>query len=174
LNALTLLPPATEPGLQLLDKQGRWKSVSVPPGYLIVNTGEQLEMKTAGKIKATLHQVMKLEDDAPKRLASVFFASWSKEFRLKPFDSCVEEMTKGMSEPEKAAYLSKYPDVNVNENLLSRLIEMRTIRNPEEALVRDLHGKGLLRAAPTELKSKYPDLFGAQEAPKADLVATKV
>jgi len=160
LNCVTLLPPATGPGLQLRDKKGVWKSVNVQKGYLIVNTGEQLEKKTAGKIKATLHRVVKPDGEiAARRLANIFFASWSSEFSLKPFELSVIEMTQGMSEVEKMEYLKKYPDVTVMENLLSRLIEMGSIPEPHEQLVRDLHAKGLLKQPTEFIKSKYPDLF---------------
>jgi isopenicillin N synthase-like dioxygenase len=160
LNCLTLLPPATGPGLQLRDKTGVWKSINVPKGYLIVNTGEQLEKKTAGKIQATLHQVVKPENEkVDKRLASIFFSSWSTDFSLKPFESCAIEMTKGMSDEERMEYLAKYPDVTVIENLLSRLIEMGGIPDPKEELVKDLHSKGLLKQPPKAVKEKYPELF---------------
>jgi isopenicillin N synthase-like dioxygenase len=160
LNCVTLLPPATGPGLQLRDKKGEWKSVNVPKGYLIVNTGEQLEKKTAGKIKATLHRVEKPSGEkAERRLASIFFASWSSEFSLKPFERSIIEMTQGMSENEKVEYLKKYPDVTVLENLLSRLIEMGGMPDPKEELVRGLHAKGLLKQPPESLKQKYPTLF---------------
>lgn len=160
LNCLTLLPPATGPGLQLRDKIGNWKSINVPKGYLIVNTGEQLAKKTAGKIKATLHRVIKPENEkVAKRLASIFFASWSTSFSLKPFENCVIEMTKGMSNEEREEYLKTYPDVSVMENLLSRLIEMGSILEPREELVKDLHAKGLLKQPPKALKQKYPEIF---------------
>lgn len=160
LNCLTLLPPATGPGLQLRDKMGVWKSINVQKGYLIVNTGEQLEKKTAGKIKATLHQVIKPENEkVAKRLASIFFASWSTSFSLKPFENCVIEMTQGMSEDERIEYLKKYPDVAVMENLLSRLIEMGSILDPKEELVKDLFNKGLLKQPPQAIKEKYPEIF---------------
>ncbi len=110
---------------------GVWKAVSVAEGYLIVNTGEELEKKTAGMIQATLHRVIKPEgEEAVRRLASIFFALWSTEFSLKPFDRCVVEQTWGMSVAEKDVYLKKCPAVTVTENLLSRLIEMGSILDP--------------------------------------------
>jgi hypothetical protein len=54
-------------------------------------------------------------------------------------------MTKGMSAREKADYMKKFPDITVAENLLSRLIEMRSFRNPPEELIQKLHNKGLLQ-----------------------------
>lgn len=132
LNAFTLLPPSTVPGLQLLTKNNEWRPVTVPPGYLIVNTGEQLQYKTAGEIQATRHQVLNPgnEYSYQERFASIFFASWSSGFSLKPFDSCAQKMTKDMTEAEREIYLKQFPDVTVLDNLLSRLIEMGTIGAP--------------------------------------------
>ncbi|MGK5594118.1 MAG: 2-oxoglutarate and iron-dependent oxygenase domain-containing protein [Parachlamydiaceae bacterium] len=161
LNALTLLPPSKVPGLQLMTKEGEWKAVNIPQGYILVNTGEQVQHKTAGLIRATRHQVVNPGGvyARQKRLASIFFASWSAGFSLKPFESCVTEATKGMTAEEKEKYLKSYPDINVEQNLNSRLIEMRTIPNPPESMVRELREKGLLRQPPEELKSLYPHLF---------------
>lgn len=160
LNAITLLPPATRSGLQLRDRDGSWKFVNVPKGYLIFNTGDQVEMKTAGKIKAVEHQVVRTEGgESESRYSSVFFTSMFR--RLKPFPRCVAEMTKGMSEAQKSQYLAKYPDVTWLDALISRLIEMATIPAAavQEDQVRDLRSKGLLRQPKAALVDKFPDLF---------------
>ncbi|MCB1113797.1 MAG: isopenicillin N synthase family oxygenase [Chlamydiia bacterium] len=160
LNCLTLLPPATGPGLQLMTKSGEWKAVNVQPGYLILNTGEQLEKKTGGVIKATLHRVVKDEgSSASRRLASIFFSSFSSDFSLKPFESCVLRMTENMTKQQVQEYRAQYPDVTVMENLMSRLIEMSSIPNPDEAMVKDLLAKGLLRQAPQTIRDQFPNLF---------------
>lgn len=165
LNALTLLPPSSIPGLQLLTKEGEWKAVIVPQGYLIVNTGEQLQLKTAGLIQATLHRVLNPGGIYARqaRYSSIFFASWSPEFSLKPFQSCVDKMTAGMTDAAKAEYLRKFGDVMVRENLISRLIEMKTIKDPSRELVADLRQKGLLNQPPAELVERFPDLFEEQK-----------
>ncbi len=152
-NALTLLPPSTIPGLQLLTKEGIWKSVTVPPGYLIVNTGEQLQSKTAGKIRATRHQVVNPGGEYAwqRRFASIFFASWSYDFSLRPFPGCVNAVTAPMTESQKEEYLMQFPDVTVREHLLSRLIEMRTIKDPSEELISSLREKGLLKQYKSEM-----------------------
>lgn len=163
LNALTIMPPSTIPGLQMLTKDGIWKSVIVPPGYLIVNTGEQLQMKTAGLIKATRHQVVNPggEYARAERYTSILFASWSDDFSLKPYESCVRKVTAEMSEEIKTAYLQQYPkvEVSVKDNLDSRLIEQKLIMNPTEERVMDLRSKGLLRQPPDYLIQLYKNLF---------------
>ena len=164
LNLLTLLPPSTVPGLQLMTKDGQWEAVNVPKGYLIVNTGEQLQSKTAGMIKATRHQVVNPggEYAYQKRLASIFFASWSSDFSLKPFASCVNKITAEMSEVEKGRYLEQFPEVNVQENLLSRLIEMGVIPGSDKELVGSLYQKGLLRNPSEELIRLHPEMFAVK------------
>jgi isopenicillin N synthase-like dioxygenase len=89
LNCFTLLPPSTVPGLEMLTRQGEWVPVIVPPGYLIINTGEQVQHKTAGLIRATRHRVLNPGGQYAKqeRLASIFFGSWSSGFSLKPFEN---------------------------------------------------------------------------------------
>lgn len=161
LNSITLLPPSTVPGLQLLTKNNEWMPVTVPQGYLIVNTGEQLQSKTAGLIKATKHRVLNpgREYSLRERFASIFFASWSSNFSLKPFESCAKKVTEKMSKSERKAYLKKYPDVSVHDNLISRLIEMGTIPSPSEEQIKDLRAKGLLQRPPQKLIEKYPDFF---------------
>ena len=161
LNALTLLPPSVVPGLQLMTKDGHWQAVNIPVGYLIVNTGEQVQSKTAGLIRATRHQVVNPggEYAYQRRFASIFFASWSSDFSLNPFASCVDKMTSEMSETKKEEYLKQFPDVNVQENLLSRLIEMGMIPATDKDLIVNLHEKGLLRNPSEALIRLYPEMF---------------
>ncbi len=161
LNALTLLPSSKVPGLQLMTKEGEWKAVNIPQGYILVNTGEQVQHKTAGWIRATRHQVVNPGGvyARQRRFASIFFASWSASFSLMPFESCIAKATAGMAADEKEKYMKGFPDITVEQNLNSRLIEMRTIPNPPEEMVRELREKGLIRKPPEELKSLYPHLF---------------
>lgn len=164
LNLITLLPRTEVPGLQLLTKEGEWKKVVVPEGYLIVNTAEQLEFLTAGKIKATPHRVLNPGGvwSRMERHSTIFFASQGSNFILDPLKDCVMEMTAGMNSEESAAYLKKYPQgVTVQENLLGRLIEMGTIKAPGAELVAMLASKGLLRKPPKNIVELYPEVFAA-------------
>ncbi len=165
LNALTALPPATAPGLQLLNKEGEWVDVVAPEGYLIINTGEQVEMKTAGYIKAIRHRVINPGGQwtDKERFAAVYFGSWSRQYSLKPFDGCIEKACAGMTSEEREAHLQKYPDVTAMDNLISRLIEMGTIKDPGRELVESLRTKGLLRLPTAALKETYPDLLGDEK-----------
>lgn len=50
INTITLLLGAEEAGLELLTRQGDWKSVDVPEGALVINVGDMLERLTNGKL----------------------------------------------------------------------------------------------------------------------------
>lgn len=156
-NAITALPTATTAGLEMF-KNEKWIPVVAKEGYVIINTGEQLEHLTGGLFRAITHQVNNV-DSHKERLASIFFGAFAPSFSLKPLDSCVKIVTENMNLEEKTEFLKKYPDVTADEFLNSRLIEMGTIAEPSEALVKSLREKGLLKKAPLSLKEKFPNLF---------------
>jgi len=58
INLLTILPAANEPGLQVLDKQGKWIDVPCDFGLLIVNIGDMLEEASSGYYPSTQHRVV--------------------------------------------------------------------------------------------------------------------
>lgn len=55
---MTFLPPALEPGLQILDKEKNWFWPSVPKGAIIVNIGQFLARWTNDRFRATPHRVL--------------------------------------------------------------------------------------------------------------------
>jgi 2OG-Fe(II) oxygenase superfamily len=57
LNALTLLPPATVAGLQLLDEGFQWRDAEPCSGRVLVHAGQKLEAMSGRRIKATQHRV---------------------------------------------------------------------------------------------------------------------
>lgn len=58
INLLTILPAATEPGLQVLGKDGQWTDVPCDFGLLIVNIGDMLEEASGGYYPSTVHRVL--------------------------------------------------------------------------------------------------------------------
>ena len=58
INLLTLLPAASEPGLQVLGKDGGWHDVPCDFGLLIVNIGDMLEEASGGYYPSTVHRVL--------------------------------------------------------------------------------------------------------------------
>ncbi len=57
IDILTLLPNATEPGLQLLNKDQVWQDVICDDGSLIINAGDSLQLISNGYYKSTTHRV---------------------------------------------------------------------------------------------------------------------
>ena len=57
-GCVTLLGTDGVPGLEVLDREGRWLPVTAEPGVFVINFGEMLEMWTDGRVKATLHRVV--------------------------------------------------------------------------------------------------------------------
>ncbi|MGQ5523237.1 2OG-Fe(II) oxygenase family protein [Chitinimonas sp. PSY-7] len=58
INLITLLPSATEPGLEVCDRQGRWHAVSYEDGALVVNVGDMLQEATQHWLPSTPHRVV--------------------------------------------------------------------------------------------------------------------
>lgn len=67
INLITLLPAATAPGLQVLDRFGSWHDVECNPGTIVVNVGDMLQMCSGGYYPSTTHRVINpMGDDARK------------------------------------------------------------------------------------------------------------
>lgn len=75
INLLTLLPAATEPGLQVKSMEGAWIDVFPEPGTLIVNNGDMLQEATDFFYKSTTHRVLNPEgaDKTKERLSMPLF-----------------------------------------------------------------------------------------------------
>jgi len=64
INLLTILPAATEPGLQVLGKDEAWHDVPCDFGLLIVNIGDMLAEASGGYYPSTVHRVLNPVGDA--------------------------------------------------------------------------------------------------------------
>ena len=64
INLLTLLPAATEPGLQVLGTDGAWHDVPCDFGLLIVNIGDMLAEASRHYYPSTVHRVLMPTGDA--------------------------------------------------------------------------------------------------------------
>ncbi|WP_016954749.1 2OG-Fe(II) oxygenase family protein [Catenovulum agarivorans] len=58
INLLTILPAATQSGLQVKDKNGHWLDVPAEFGYLIINTGDMLQEACEHYYPSTTHRVV--------------------------------------------------------------------------------------------------------------------
>lgn len=58
INLITILPAATQMGLEVKDLQGNWHKVECDPGSVIVNVGDMLQEATGGYLRSTTHRVV--------------------------------------------------------------------------------------------------------------------
>ena len=117
INAITLLLGAEEGGLQLLDRDGRWLSVDIAPGELVVNIGDMLQRLTNGRLPSTSHRVM---NPPPERRG---VARYSMPFFLhfRP-DYLIETLPQTIT-PDRP---DQFPEpITANEFLLQRLREIK-------------------------------------------------
>lgn len=72
INLLTVLPAATQAGLQVLGKDDQWHDVPCDFGMLIVNIGDMLDEASQGYYPSTIHRVLNpTGDDAKKSRISL-------------------------------------------------------------------------------------------------------
>jgi len=124
-NALSLMPPGSIPGLEVLTSQGNWKPIIVPHGYIIVAVGTQVEHKTAGLIKARTHRVINPGGrlTLAERYSTAFFGHYFPDFSLKPFEQCLQVVTHGMTPKRKESFLKQYPDITVREMMSNEFVQ---------------------------------------------------
>ncbi len=67
INLLTLLPAATESGLEVRDRQGIWHQAPADFGALIVNAGDMLQEASGGFYPSTSHRVVNPSGEARRR-----------------------------------------------------------------------------------------------------------
>ncbi len=58
INLLTLLPAATQPGLEVQDVHGHWHKIDCDPGTLVVNSADMLHEASGGYYPSTTHRVV--------------------------------------------------------------------------------------------------------------------
>lgn len=66
-NLITVLPAATEPGLQARDVHGVWHDVPCDPGNVVVNVGDGLSLATGHHLPSTTHRVVNPTDGSERR-----------------------------------------------------------------------------------------------------------
>lgn len=67
INLITVLPVATEPGLQLMTRDGEWIDVQTPPNVMVCDTGDMMQLHTGGKLRSTTHRVVNPQGADAKR-----------------------------------------------------------------------------------------------------------
>lgn len=94
INLITLLPAATNPGLQVKDLAGNWHDVEADMGSIVVNVGDMLMEATDGLLPSTTHRVV--ADHAAfknSRYSMPLFLHPRPEVRLSPKYTAGEYLT---------------------------------------------------------------------------------
>lgn len=79
IGVMTVIPRATEAGLQVLKRSGEWLDVNVPEGAAIINAGDALQYITG--IPSTTHRV--INSPAHRHRYSIpFFGNFPAAFTL--------------------------------------------------------------------------------------------
>lgn len=73
INLITLLPAATETGLELLDRDGSWHPVDGLEGEIVVDAGDMLSRHVNDIIPATTHRVVNPASEDVARYSMPFF-----------------------------------------------------------------------------------------------------
>ena len=58
INLLTVLVAGSQPGLQVLDMNGKWHNVSIDKDTIVVNSGDMLKMASGNYYPSTTHRVV--------------------------------------------------------------------------------------------------------------------
>ncbi len=106
INLLTILPAASEPGLQVLGKDQQWHDVPCDFGLLVVNIGDMLQEASGGFYPSTVHRVLNPVGEArfKSRLSLPLFLHPRREVRLSErytvgsyFDERMKELRSGQA-----------------------------------------------------------------------------
>jgi isopenicillin N synthase-like dioxygenase len=73
INLITLLPAATQPGLEVQDLKGNWHKIECDPGTIVVNVGDMLQEASGGVFKSTTHRVVNPEGENVARYSMPLF-----------------------------------------------------------------------------------------------------
>ena len=115
INLITLLVGATDGGLELLDRDGRWLSVPSLPNQIVVDSGDMLSRITNNVIPATTHRVVNPDKSTSERYSMPFFCHPHANAELNCIDSCIGDG-------------KKYPDILAKDFLTERLIEIGVLK----------------------------------------------
>ncbi len=113
INLITLLPEATESGLELLDRNGEWIPIHSIEGQMIVDSGDMLSRITNDFIPSTTHRVVNPEGEPTRRYSMPFFVHPHPDYKLEVLESCVGE-----------GETPKYDPITAEDFLFERLKEI--------------------------------------------------
>lgn len=99
INIMTLLPEATQSGLEILTRDGEWMAVPSLPGQIIVDTGDMTKRITNDTIPATTHRVVNPTGEATDRYSMPFFVHPHPDYRLEVLETCLGEGDEAKYDP---------------------------------------------------------------------------
>jgi isopenicillin N synthase-like dioxygenase len=114
INFITLLCEATTGGLELLERNGRWRPIHALKGQIVVDAGDMLQNLTNGYLKSTTHRVVNPDNSRERRFSMPLFVHPRPEVSLEPLARCVE----------KTGGTKKFPAITAGEFLERRLREI--------------------------------------------------
>lgn len=112
IDLFTILPRATERGLQVLNAQNEWVDVIVPDGAFIVNAGDMLQNITNGVYKSSVHRVVS-KDKNVERYSVVAFIHARPQDNMQPLAKFVDQIG-----------TQKFAALTAEELLAERLIDL--------------------------------------------------
>jgi len=115
INLITLLMGASADGLEVLNKQNEWVSVTALPEQIIINVGDMLQRLTNDKLRSTTHRVVNppKEKWGDSRFSIPFFLHPRSDMSLNCLPQCIDE-----------DHPKKYPDITAGQYLEERLKEI--------------------------------------------------
>ena len=117
ISLITLLVGATEPGLEVLTREGTWLAVDPPAGSLVVNVGDMLQRLTNRVYPSTTHRVVNpaAAGIQASRYSMPFFLALNMDYEIRSLPECVA-----------SAGGDHYPEpITAHAYLLQRLQEIR-------------------------------------------------
>ncbi len=86
INLLTVLPASTKSGLELMNRDGQWVAVDTPPDVMVCDTGDMMQLLTAGQLPSTTHRVVNPAGGSDGgRLSMPFFLHPHPDYVIRPF-----------------------------------------------------------------------------------------
>lgn len=100
INLITLLPAATQAGLEVKDINGNWHAIDSDPGNIIVNVGDMLQLASQGYYKSTTHRVVNPigEEAKNSRYSMPLFVHPRSEVMLSPEKSAEQYLNERLKE----------------------------------------------------------------------------
>lgn len=114
INLITLLCESTDEGLELRQRDGRWRPIHALQGQIVVDAGDMLQNVTNGIIKSTTHRVINPKNDRSRRFSMPFFVHARSEVDLSPLPTCVA----------RCGGKRRFPDITAGAYLKKRLKEI--------------------------------------------------